>query len=74
MSSNPKRRAHVWYSINNKSELVMQDENENEGQEPNLLMTMLCAIGFLVAFYLAISYLLYAIEGVVCALGVISDC
>ena len=51
----------------------MQDENENEGQEPNLLMTMLCAIGFFVAFYLAISYLLYALEGVVCALGVVSD-
>ena len=78
MSKSPKRRAHVWYSLNNKSELVMQDENKNEneseGQEPDLLMTMLCAIGFLAAYYLAISYLLYALEGVLCMLGVISDC
>mgnify|MGYP000358792631 CR=1 FL=1 len=72
MSRNPKRRAHVWYSINNKSELVMQDENEQG--EPSSLMTQLCAIGFLLAFVLIFTFSVFTAEGVLCALGVISDC
>lgn len=74
MSKCPKRRAHVWYSLNNKSELVMQDKNEDEQGEPSILMTQLCAIGFLSAFLLVFTFAAFALEGVLCALGVISDC
>lgn len=72
MSKCPKRRAHVWYSINNKSELVMQDENEQG--EPSSLMTELCAIGFLLAFVLIFTFAVFAVEGVLCMLGVIDGC
>lgn len=72
MSKSPKRRAHVWYSINNKSELVMQDENEE--YEPLSIMNILCAIGFFMAFALVVTGSAYALEGVLCVLGVISDC
>lgn len=74
MSSNPKRRAHVWHSINNKSELAMQDENENEQGEPSSLMTQLCAIGFLIAFVLIFTFAVFTLEAALCALGVMSDC
>lgn len=72
MSKSPKRRAHVWYSLNNKSELVMQDENEQG--EPSSLMTELCAIGFLLAFVLIFTFVVFAAEAALCALGVISGC
>ena len=74
MSKSPKRRAHVWYSISNKSELAMQDKNENEQGEPSSLMAQLCAIGFLMAFVLIVTFAAFALEAVLCALGVISDC
>tara|TARA_B110000503_G_scaffold138057_2_gene223450 strand:- start:9620 stop:9838 length:219 start_codon:yes stop_codon:yes gene_type:complete len=72
MSSNPKRRAHVWYSMNSKKELVMK--NKNEEYEPLNIMNILCAIGFFIALALVVTGLAFALEGVLCALGVISDC
>ena len=50
----------------------MQDENEQG--EPSSLMTQLCAIGFLLAFVLIFTFAVFTAEGVLCALGVISDC
>lgn len=70
MSKSPKRRAHVWYSLNNKSELVMQ----NEEYAPLSIMNILCVIGCFMAFALVVTGSAYALEWLFCALGVISDC
>lgn len=71
MSSSPKRRAHVWHSMNSKKEVVMKSNNENEAPA---VMAVLCAWGFFIAFAMVVTGLAYALEGVLIALGVISDC
>ena len=71
MSKCPKRRAHVWHSMNGKKEVVMKSNNENEAPA---VMAELCAIGFLIAFVLIFALGVFFVEGVLCALGVISDC
>jgi len=71
MSSNPKRRAHVWHSMNSKKEVVMKSNNENEAPA---VMAELCAIGFLIAFVLIFTFAVFTLEAALCALGVMSDC
>ena len=66
MSSSPKRRAHVWYAINNKKEDAMQKSNDHE---PLSVMNLLCAMGFLVAFVLVVLVFAVLADGLLCALG-----
>ncbi|MBB1290974.1 hypothetical protein H5122_18305 [Pseudoalteromonas sp. SG43-8] len=49
----------------------MKSNNENEAPA---VMAVLCAWGFFIAFALVVTGLAYALEGVLIALGVISDC
>lgn len=49
-------------------------KNKNEEYEPLNIMNILCAIGFFIALALVVTGLAFALEGVLCALGVISDC
>jgi len=71
MSSNPKRRAHVWHSMNSKNEVVMKSNNENEAPA---FMRFLCATGFLIVFFLLFALGVFFVEGLLYALGVTSDC
>lgn len=71
MSSSPKRRAHVWHSMNSKKEVVMKSNNENEAPA---FMAELCAIGFIIALALVVTGLAYALEYVLFFFGVIDAC
>jgi len=71
MSSDPKRRAHVRYYQQKGNDKVTVKDNDNE---PPLCMTLLCAAGFLIAFVLVGHVFFYALAGLLCEVGVISDC
>ena len=69
MSSSPKRRAHVWHSMNIKKEVVMKKKNEE--CEPLNVMNVLCVWGFSIAFALVFCGFAFALEYVLFFFGVI---